>query len=104
MALDFLSLAINAKINALAMSKPKSSLDAFSVTKPERPTRSTASAPKPTRAAASEKTHRKKAVRIKVEAARQLTRLKADTDTTEQDLMAQALNLLFEQHGLPKVA
>lgn len=84
------------------MAKPKSSLDAFSVTKPEPPIKPAESqAP---RAPASEATHRKKAVRIKVEAARQLARLKADTDTTEQDLLAQALNLLFEQHGLPKVA
>jgi hypothetical protein len=37
-------------------------------------------------------------------AKRQLRMLAAENDTTQQDLMAEALNLLFQRHGKPPIA
>ncbi len=45
-----------------------------------------------------------KGFRIKREAAKQLAILKIETDTDEQDLVAEALNLLFKKYGKPQIA
>ena len=45
-----------------------------------------------------------KGFRIKTEAAKQLAILKIETDTDEQDLIAEALNLLFKKYGKPQIA
>ena len=45
-----------------------------------------------------------KGFRIRTEASKQLAMLKVTTDRDQQDLLADALNLLFEQHGLPPIA
>jgi len=39
-----------------------------------------------------------------IAAKRQLRMLAAEKDTTQQALMAEALNLLFERHGKPPIA
>lgn len=87
------------------MSKPKSPLSKFSVTKPGGTAPITP--PQPLASDTKKSTddeYRKKTVRIREGAARQLGRLRADTRRTEQELMAEALNLLFEKYDLPVVA
>ncbi len=37
-------------------------------------------------------------------AKKQLRLLAAENDTTQQDLMTEALNLLFQKHGKPQIA
>lgn len=44
-----------------------------------------------------------KGFRIRTEAAKQLAMLKIETDTAEQDLVAEALNLLFKKYGKPQI-
>ncbi len=44
-----------------------------------------------------------KGFRIRTEAAKQLAMLKIETDTDEQDLVAEALNLLFKKYGKPQI-
>ena len=85
-------------------SKPKSALSKFSVTKPGQQAPITPPPPKPDPKGTADEQYRKKTVRIREGAARQLGRLRADTRQTEQDLMAEALNLLFEKYDLPVVA
>lgn len=43
-------------------------------------------------------------VRVSVETWKQLRRLAADRETTLQGLMTEALNDLFQKHGLPPIA
>ena len=73
------------------MSKP-ADLSQFQVAKPT----ATPNQPAPAR--------KMKGFRIRINAAKQLAMLKIETDKDEQDLMAEALNLLFEQYGKPPIA
>ena len=41
---------------------------------------------------------------VSPEAFRQLKRLAADTDAQQQDLLVEGINLLFEKHGLSRIA
>jgi hypothetical protein len=41
---------------------------------------------------------------VPIAARKQLRILAAELDTTQQDLMTQALNMLFQQHGKPPIA
>ncbi|MCJ2111582.1 hypothetical protein MKK64_10295 [Methylobacterium sp. E-025] len=41
---------------------------------------------------------------VSPEAFRQLKRLAADTDAQQQDLLLEGINLLFEKHGLSRIA
>ncbi|MFH7191453.1 ribbon-helix-helix domain-containing protein, partial [Klebsiella pneumoniae] len=41
---------------------------------------------------------------VSPEAFRQLKRLAADTDAQQQDLLIEGINLLFEKHGLSRIA
>ncbi len=45
-----------------------------------------------------------KAFRVRTAASKQLAMLKVTTGRNQQDLLADALNLLFEHRGLPPVA
>ena len=45
-----------------------------------------------------------KTFRIRMEASKQLALLKVHTEKNQEDLLAEALNLLFEQYGMPPVA
>jgi len=64
--------------------------------------------PEPVQAAGSKRPDREGRVAMPfwtgVAAKRQLRILAAETDTTQQALMAEALNLLFERHGKPPIA
>ena len=42
--------------------------------------------------------------RVRVEGARQLAFLKVETEKTEQEMIAEALNLLFKQYSKPPAA
>lgn len=82
------------------MAKKAADLSQFQVRKPKP-------APEPTKAAPQEAQSEKrvqKGFRIRAEAARELGLLKLDTGRTEQDLVAEALNLLFEKYKRPQVA
>ena len=57
---------------------------------------------KPTAATASAR--KLKGFRIRINAAKQLAMLKIETDKTEQVLITEALNLLFEKYGKPPIA
>jgi len=56
------------------------------------------------KAASGGEARKLKGFRIKREAAKQLAILKIETDTDEQDLVAEALNLLFKKYGKPQIA
>lgn len=83
------------------MPKPAPSLGEFAVTKPDA--RKVMPAVPATPHGDGPELKRM-VVRVPVEASRQLKQLKVDTDTSLQDLMSEGLNLLFEKHGLPKIA
>ena len=50
------------------------------------------------------KPRKMKAFRIRTEAVRELAMLKAETGASEQDLIGEAINLLFSRYGRPPVA
>ena len=54
--------------------------------------------------ASSDQERKLKGFRIRTDAAKQLSMLKIETGKDEQDLVADALNLLFERHGKPPIA
>lgn len=81
------------------MAKKAADLSQFQVKKPDVPPQTPATSP-----ARPDGERVQKGFRIRTEAARELGLLKLDTGRSEQDLVAEALNLLFEKHGRPPVA
>ena len=88
------------------MSKP-ADLSQFQVTKPPASLDQTAPAPSTTatpKSAPAIPERKQKGFRIRTDAAKQLAMLKIETGKDEQDLVADALNMLFERHGKPPIA
>ncbi len=85
--------------NCNTMSKPADQ-SRFQVAKPTDTPNQPAPAPSTTVTPA----RKMKGFRIRIDAAKQLAMLKIETDKDEQDLLAEALNLLFEQYGKPPIA
>ncbi len=83
------------------MAKP-ADLSQFQVKKPGTPDSPPPKRVKPKAAKGDER--KLKGFRIRTEAAKQLSMLKIETDTDEQDLVAEALNLLFKKYGKPPIA
>ena len=79
------------------------SLKQFQVAKPKNtsaPTLHSGEAPH----AAPSRERIQKTFRIQKVAAKQLALLKLHAEKNQEDLLAEALNLLFEQYGMPPVA
>ena len=83
------------------MSKRIADLSAFTVTKPQAvpiAVAETGSLPE------GRRTLIKKSLQVTPEAARQLLMLKAETGKKENELLSEALNLLFKKHGKAQLA
>lgn len=92
-------MEMDRKPTVTLMSKP-ADLSQFQVEKPT----ATPDQPTPQAPTTATPTRKMKGFRVRINAAKQLAMLKIETDKDEQDLMAEALNLLFEKYGKPPIA
>ena len=79
-------------------------LSQFQVRKPGAYSEPDTPAKKPRRRKSTTEDRKLKGFRIRKEAAKQLAMLKIETGKDEQDLVAEALNLLFKQYKRPQIA
>ena len=85
------------------MAKRSADLSAFTVTKPQAlPTLAVEEKEQPQKQGSRRLI--KKSLQVTPEAARQLLMLKAETGKKENELLAEALNLLFKKHGKAQLA